>query len=100
MTERTTLTPEETALYEASGYLGPYGIGEPERVAAARRLVDELLDGISPIYGVKSGRDWHLVSRPIFDVCTHPAILDRLEGILGPDIIVWRSQLFYKKPGD
>lgn len=100
MTERITLTPEETAFYEANGYVGPYGIDAPSDVATARRLVDELLEGVSPVYGVKSGRDWHLVSRPIFDVCAHPAILDRLEGLLGPDIVIWRSQLFYKKPGD
>ncbi len=101
MSSTTTLTAEEILFYEKNGYVGPFDIGAPEAVANVRRLVDdELLAGISPIYGVKSGRDWHLASRTFYDLCTLPAVVERLVAILGPDILLWRSQLFYKKPGD
>jgi hypothetical protein len=29
-------------------------------------------------------------------LCRHPAILDRVQSVLGPDIILWGSQLFHK----
>jgi non-heme Fe2+,alpha-ketoglutarate-dependent halogenase len=95
------LTPEEIAFYERNGYVGPFDLNDPEIVATARRLVDaELVDRESPVYGVKTGRDWHLASREIFDLCSHPAIVERLAGVLGPDVVLWRTQMFYKKPGD
>lgn len=95
------LTPEEIAFFEENGFVGPFDLSAPELVAAARRAVDEeLLVRESPIYGGRSGRDWHLVSRPVYDLCTHEAIVERVAGVLGPDILLWRSQMFYKKPGD
>jgi non-heme Fe2+,alpha-ketoglutarate-dependent halogenase len=95
------LTPEEIAFFEENGYVGPFDLSAPELVAAARRAVDEeLLVRESPIYGGRSGRDWHLASRPVYDLCSHEAIVERVAGVLGPDILLWRSQMFYKKPGD
>ncbi len=101
MKATVTLTPEEIAFFDENGYLGPFDIEDPELVAKARKLVDtDLAERESPIYGDKTGRDWHLASRPIYELCSHPAIVERLAGVLGPDILLWRSQMFYKKPGD
>jgi non-heme Fe2+,alpha-ketoglutarate-dependent halogenase len=101
MTHTHSLTPDEVAFFDEHGYVGPFDLASPEAVATARRLVDtDLADRESPIYGVKIGRDWHLASREIFDICAHPAIVGRLRHLLGDDILLWRSQMFYKKPGD
>lgn len=101
MTGPFALTDHEARFYEENGFVGPFDLCEPTRVAAARRLVDsDLLANESPIYGIRSGRDWHLVSREIYDLCAHPAIVERLAGLLGPDVVLWRTQMFYKKPGD
>jgi non-heme Fe2+,alpha-ketoglutarate-dependent halogenase len=95
------LTPEEIAFFEENGYVGPFDLSAPELVAAARRAIDEeLLVRESPVYGGRSGRDWHLVSRLVYDLCTHEAVVERVAGVLGPDILLWRSQMFYKRPGD
>jgi non-haem Fe2+, alpha-ketoglutarate-dependent halogenase len=101
MTEVPSLTSDDVAFFEENGFIGPFDLFAEDEIALLRRLVDdELLAGESPIYGIKSGRDWHLVSRPVYDICSKPAIVERLASLIGPDILLWRSQLFYKKPGD
>ena len=34
------------------------------------------------------------------EVVRHPAILDTVESIIGPDILCWSSRFFIKAPGD
>ena len=43
---------------------------------------------------------WHGLDRPLWEICTHPRILDAAEGLLGPDFYVWGTQFFSKDPGD
>lgn len=96
-----TLTPEQADFFKENGYVGPFDLEAPDLVAAARTLIDEeCVVRTSPVYGVPSRRDWHLVARPIYDLCAQPAIVERLASLLGPDILLWRTQMFYKKPGD
>lgn len=101
MSSVNALTPEQVAFFNENGYVGPFDLDAPDLVAEARALIDEeCVTRVSPVYGVLSRRDWHLVARPIFDLCAQPAIVERLAGLLGPDILLWRTQMFYKKPGD
>ncbi|MFM9844287.1 MAG: phytanoyl-CoA dioxygenase family protein [Dongiaceae bacterium] len=41
----------------------------------------------------------HLVSRTFNDLIRHPKILQTIERILGPNILVWGSDFFVKEPG-
>ena len=101
MPDPIALSHDQTAFFQANGYVGPFDLDAPELVAAARKLIDEeCVEKTSPVYGVVSRRDWHLVARPIYDLCSQPAIVERLASLLGPDILLWRTQMFYKKPGD
>ncbi|MBI2193085.1 MAG: phytanoyl-CoA dioxygenase family protein [Planctomycetes bacterium] len=43
---------------------------------------------------------WHKRNRTIYDLCTHPRILDYVECLLGPDFFLWGSHFFVKEPGD
>jgi chlorinating enzyme len=45
-------------------------------------------------------RDRHLESRAVLDVFTHPAVVERIAQLLGPDLLIWRSQFFPKGPGE
>jgi non-heme Fe2+,alpha-ketoglutarate-dependent halogenase len=42
----------------------------------------------------------HMLLRWVFRMVSHPNVLDAVEGVLGPNIIVWSSQWFPKMPGD
>jgi ectoine hydroxylase-related dioxygenase (phytanoyl-CoA dioxygenase family) len=42
----------------------------------------------------------HLDNRTVYDLCAHPAIVERVASILGPDVIVWHSRVFHKRVAD
>jgi chlorinating enzyme len=44
--------------------------------------------------------DTHLALRWVCDLATHPRILDAVERVLGPDILLWNTHWFPKFPGD
>lgn len=42
----------------------------------------------------------HILLRWVFRMVSHPNVLDAVESVLGPNLIVWGSQWFPKMPGD
>src|SRR5439155_1099021 len=36
----------------------------------------------------------------VFELASHPRVLDAVEPILGPDLLIWDSRWFTKQPGD
>lgn len=47
-----------------------------------------------------STRDSHVRSKHIFDVASDPAVLSRLEELLGPDILLWVGLVRNRPPGN
>ena len=43
---------------------------------------------------------WWAVNRSYWNVCTTSVVLDCLEDLLGPDLMIWGGQYFAKTPGD
>jgi len=100
--ESFALTREEQYFFHDQGYLGPFALCTPEEMDAVRAYLDEDLfrdgfktGGISGT-GVQSR---HLDDAVVYALCSHPAIIDRMASILGPDIAIWRSNFFKKDPG-
>jgi len=103
------LTPEQVEFYEENGYVGPLDLCGEEEMLQLRDWLDEsgifTPGGVSPIYGSAiSGaracmRDWHLVYRAMYELCTHPALSESMAAIMGPDLLLWRSQFQYKDAG-
>lgn len=54
----------------------------------------------SDVYGFKAIRDRHLDSATVYKVCSHPAIIEKCASLLGPDLLIWRTNFFRKKPGE
>lgn len=95
----TLLTRAEIDFFVANGYLGPYAAMTPEEMAAVRREIEEKVlatDGPSPRTRAQSR---HMDQPVIYDLATHRAVIDRITGILGPDLVVWATQLWLKPPG-
>ncbi len=46
-----------------------------------------------------NARDKHLEDPALVDLYGHPAIVERVAQILGPDLLLWRTQFFPKYPG-
>jgi ectoine hydroxylase-related dioxygenase (phytanoyl-CoA dioxygenase family) len=93
------LAIEEIDRFHEQGYLGPYFLCPPEKMAVIRERIDnEVLTRQGPN---KASREHarHLDSRMMYDLCADPAITDRVAFLLGPDIVLWSSNFWTKLPG-
>src|SRR4051794_37530592 len=96
------LTESQLAFYSKNGFVGPIKIIEPDAIGSwAGQIEKEVLeesDASRSIYGVHGNRDIHLYSRILFDLCTHRALVECLQQLLGRDVLLWRTTAFYKPP--
>lgn len=101
----SVLTDEEIGRYRADGFLVPGyrlpdGLLDRLRTATERLVEDrpELID--HPIIGphLPGGGMHGLYTDSTFrDVATDPGLLDAVEQLVGPDLILWNSLVFYKR---
>jgi hypothetical protein len=102
------LTPAELAHYGERGYVVPSYRLPDDRVAGLRRTLDALIaanPGVRPENlvnvhiegrnpeGMQGSADFLALSR-------EPAILDVVEQLIGPDIVLWACSIFCKPAGD
>ena len=93
------LSRKEVDFFVANGYLGPYAAMSPEAMALIRREIEEKVlsaDGPNPRSRVQSR---HMDQPVVYDLATHPAIINRIAGLLGPDLVVWATNFWLKQPG-
>jgi ectoine hydroxylase-related dioxygenase (phytanoyl-CoA dioxygenase family) len=94
------LTPDQVESYQRDGLLFPLSAlsaGEVEYFRACHDELDQQLGG-RPTAEQKGDR--HLDVKWICDLATHPAVLDAVEDIIGPDILIHSSTIFTKYPRD
>ena len=93
------LTRAEVDFFVENGYLGPYAAMSPAEMAPIRHEIEEQVlttDGPNPR---SRGQSRHMDQPVVYDLATHPAIIDRIAGLLGPDLIVWATNFWLKPPG-
>jgi hypothetical protein len=90
------LTTEELAFFKANGFVGSFAVYFGEEMQRLRGEIEILLT-------TKGYADYwvhrHIDSRLVHDLCAHPAIVDRVASILGPDLLLWHTRFFDKSPG-
>jgi len=93
----------EKKIFLEQGFVGPY------KTSLSSTFFEELSEKLiailddrkkHPIYNRFSVRDWHLVYPEMIDLFKDPAVLGRLQSILGQDLVLWRSKIFDKLPGE
>lgn len=107
--ERTAILAEnEVARYRADGIVIPRHRLSAERIDRLRATLDRLIaenPGIRPERLVSvhiEGKNSEGVrgSADFLELAREPAILDMVEQLIGPDIILWGCQIFCKPGGD
>lgn len=95
------LTEQEIRDFYRDGFSKPITLWTPEEMVEIRRRVSQVLTSTSKVYpDVKNKLRDRYIDRPDFwDVISSPQIVERLAQFLGPDLVVWRSQIFNKEPG-
>lgn len=99
-----TLTPAQREHYNQEGYITPLELFTPAEAGHWRAYFDHLLAEMARL---KDGREgsyaingYHVCCEGLWDLATHPRILDVVEDIVGPDFVAWGSHFFCKQPHD
>ncbi|MEO1199413.1 MAG: phytanoyl-CoA dioxygenase family protein [Pseudomonadota bacterium] len=89
------LSNDDVARYWADGFLGPIDVMAPAEAAALRRDLETIETRHGPIHFVVKP---HLIMTAADRIVRHRAVLDAVEAILGPDILLWDSGFVIKEP--
>jgi len=95
------LTPAQVEAFRRDGYLYPLrGLSPAEAQRYRGRLeAFEASEG-GPLTTTPFRTKPHLVFAWVAELVRHPAILDAVEDLLGPDLLVWSSSFFLKEAHD
>lgn len=94
------LTPEQTVSYQNDGILFPIDVLEAEEVQRMRNGLAEIESNLGRPPKTEELHQLFLNYRWAYDLVTHPNILDAVESVLGPDIMLWATSVFAKPPHD
>jgi len=94
------LTPEQTQEYWEKGFLAPFKALSSEEAAGFRRRIEKF----EQEYGSRAGQvlrqKSHVVLTAVAELVRLEPVLDKVESIIGPDILCWSTSFFIKNPGD
>ena len=88
------------ARYERDGYLAPIRVLDREEADGYWQRMQALRKERPEDAAVAFSFNPHYLLPWLYDLARHPRILDKVERALGPDILVWSSGFFSKKPHD
>jgi hypothetical protein len=94
------LTEAERRRYEVYGLVFPIRVLTPNEAQRYRAACDELEASLGGRPRTVEVRQMHLHFPWAYELATHPRVLDAVEDLLGPDLLVWATELFAKHPQD
>lgn len=90
--------------FAEQGYIGPFTLWEPEEMAAwwkvQRKALLDPANNARKTFDNPVNYDRHLDIPGLSKLISEPAIVQRMQSIIGPDILCWRTEFFPKNPGD
>jgi ectoine hydroxylase-related dioxygenase (phytanoyl-CoA dioxygenase family) len=92
------LSARQIALYEEDGVLFPVAALAPGALAEFRAGFEAVAAQLGADRRPQRFGQWHLCFRWAYDLATYPAVLDAIEDLLGPDILVHSTTAFAKRP--
>ncbi len=94
------LSEEEVATYRREGVLFPILVLSKEEMERFRGAYEKFCEHLGSRPNAAQSRNPHLFHRWAYDLATHPRVLDAVEQIIGPNILVHHASLFCKYPHD
>lgn len=92
----TRLSSEQRISYDENGFYSPIRVLSEAEAERCRLAVETL--AARPDQDVRRDfRQLHLLYRWADELVRNPTILDAVESVIGPDILVWRSNCFIKR---
>lgn len=96
----TALTGSQRAAFDADGYLGPFDLLAADELEHCCKQLAGHLTSAGGLVDARLRINAHLLWVWVAELIRHPVILDKVQEILGPDLIVWRSVFFIKPARD
>lgn len=98
------LSPDALESYRRQGYLAGVPVFSTEEAAKIRHEIEALEASQAAGAGGHSLAQFfrvngHIVLPLLADLARRPEILDAVETVLGPNLLVWSVELFIKEPG-
>ena len=94
-----TLSQAAIEFYEEQGYYAPVPVLAPAEAAVLRQRLEAHEAEHGRLQGPLRHKS-HLLFTWLDELIRHPAILDAVEGIIGPNILAWGSSFFTKEAQD
>lgn len=94
------LAASQIRRYRADGFVSPLPALTPTEAATYRTACDDLEAALGGKPRTVQVRQMHLHLRWAYELAAHPRILDTVQAILGPELLVWATELFAKHPND
>jgi len=93
------LTPDQIACWRDNGYVAPVDVIAPEEARACRAELEEAerivaANGWKKVLAYKA----HVVLPFLVNIARTPGLLDAVEDVIGPDIVLYDSDFFIKEP--
>ena len=101
------LSPEQVSFYEDNGFLFPIRVLSDAETTRMRSEFDKYtrenqdkLSNMIPRERRAVYSATHFELPWVYELVSHPRVLDAVEGVIGPNILVWESMWFIKFPHD
>ncbi len=92
------LSDAQVAQYQRDGIVFPIQALSTSEASRFRAAYEDLEARLGGRPSARQLAQTHLHFRWAYDLATHPAVLDAVEDVLGPDIMIWTVSIFPKQP--
>lgn len=93
------LTPQQIQFFEENGYVGPFTALPKEAMPNIREHINTKVINHPSGFHRNAGQCRHFDDETVWQLCKNPHVLSTTQSLLGPNIVLWRSNFFAKPPG-
>ena len=95
---RYSLSDAEVEAFHRDGVLGPYELLSTEDMLKEWSVIDREIIGPGSEDQDLDYHDRHLDHEAVCRICRRPELVDRVASLLGPDLLIWRTNFQVKPP--
>jgi len=94
----------EKRLFDEQGFIGPFKLWETNAMTEwwreQRRALLDPKNKTRAVFDNPMNYDRHLDIPGLSKIISEPAIVRRMQNLIGPDLLCWRTEFFPKNPGE
>jgi non-heme Fe2+,alpha-ketoglutarate-dependent halogenase len=94
------LTEEQIAGYQKNGFVSPVSVFNAAEVTSCRAEVEKTETNMGEFFRGIGQTKFYLRFPWAFRMATHPKLLDAVEDLIGPDIMIYHNTAWIKEPSD